>query len=98
MCVYYTVYLYHAGRAPDVSRWSVLRSNENFQSSVLSGLNVLCEVFVLDVRERERDRQRERGTEGDRETERQRDEEGGVRLIGLHFNTTGEAKEEEEQE
>lgn len=44
------MYLYHAGHAPYVSRWSVLCSNQNFQSSVLSGLNVLCEVLVLDER------------------------------------------------
>lgn len=44
-------YVYHAGSAPDVSRGSVLCSNQNLQSSVLSGLNVLCEVFVLEKRE-----------------------------------------------
>lgn len=48
------VCVYHAGGAPDVCRWSILCSNQDLQSSVLSGLNVLSEVFVLDERDRDR--------------------------------------------
>lgn len=39
--------LYHAGDAPDVSRRSILCSNQNLQGTVLSCLNVLSEMLVL---------------------------------------------------
>lgn len=54
VCVCVRACQYHAGRAPDVSRRSILCSNQNLQSSVLSGLNVLSEVFVLDKRQKQR--------------------------------------------
>ena len=47
VCVCVCACVHHAGSAPDVGRRSVLCSDQNLQSSVLPGLNVLGEVFVL---------------------------------------------------
>lgn len=39
---------HHAGGAPDVRRGAVTRSDQDLDGAVLSGLDVLGEVLVLD--------------------------------------------------
>ena len=40
----------HAGRAPDVSRGSIARPDNDLQGPVLPGLNVVSEVVMLPTR------------------------------------------------
>lgn len=70
------VCVYHACGAPDVCGRAILCSDQNLKSSVLSGLDVLGEVFVLG---READR---RGLEWDASSHRHhRKSKGGGRRL-----------------
>lgn len=44
---------HHTGSAPDVSWRAVISANQNLHRAILTRLNVLSEVFVLDAKEKE---------------------------------------------
>lgn len=44
---------HHAGYAPDVCRSAIVSPNQDLHRTVLTGLDVLCEVFVLESRHEE---------------------------------------------
>lgn len=39
---------HHAGYAPDVCRSAIVRPNQDLNRAVLAGLDVFCEMFVLE--------------------------------------------------